>query len=136
MISITHNLAIDERQLDWQFIRASGPGGQNVNKVSSAVQLRFDTTSLPSHVQHKLHALAAGRISRDGVLVIEASVHRSQLMNRQDALDRLVALLRQAAHVPKRRIATRPTKGSQQRRLDGKRQRSQTKQRRQQKQFD
>lgn len=136
MISITHHLAIDEAQLEWQFIRASGPGGQNVNKVSSAAQLRFNTTLLPEAVRQRLVALAGNRINSEGELIIEASVHRSQLMNRQDALDRLVDLLRQAAHVPKRRVATRPTRGSKERRLEGKRQRSHTKKLRQQKGFD
>lgn len=136
MISITHNLVLDEHQLEWQFIRASGPGGQNVNKVNSAVQLRYDTTLLSEAILQRLHTLAGNRINSEGILVIEASVHRSQGLNRQDALGRLIDLLKQAAHVPKQRRATRPTRGSKEKRLEGKKQRGQVKRLRQQKSFD
>lgn len=136
MISITHNLSLDEHQLEWQFIRASGPGGQNVNKVNSAVQLRYDTTLLSEMIRQRLHTLAGNRINSEGILVIEASVHRSQGLNRQDALGRLIDLLKQAAHVPKQRRATRPTRGSKEKRLEGKKQRGQVKRLRQQKSFD
>jgi ribosome-associated protein len=128
MIRITDELHIDEAAITLDFVRASGPGGQNVNKVSSAVQLRFDTAGLPGDVRHRLRALAGSRLTKDGVVVLEAQRFRSQERNREDALERLVELLRQAAVRPKRRIKTRPTKGSKQRRLEGKRRRSETKQ--------
>jgi ribosome-associated protein len=131
MLSITPELAIDERDLVFEFVRASGPGGQNVNKVSSAVQLRFDAgnaASLPAAVFHRLRALAGSRMTKDGVIVIDARQFRSQERNRQDALDRLIALVREAAEPPKRRVKTRPGRAAKQRRLDGKRQRSRTKQ--------
>jgi len=109
-------------EIELSFIRASGPGGQAVNKTSSAVQLRFDvrTSRLPEAVKERLLASDDQRLSSEGVFVIKAQVHRSQDMNRQDAIERLVAWVQAAAHVPKARRATRPTRGSQQRRLAGK----------------
>ncbi len=125
------NLAVDERELDEKFMRASGPGGQNVNKVASAVRLRFDarnSPSLPEPVRARLLRLAANRISADGFLTIEASRFRTQERNRQDARDRLAALIRQAAVRPKPRRPTQPSRAARKRRLDSKRHRSRTKQ--------
>jgi ribosome-associated protein len=127
MISVTPTIAIDEREIEENFIRSSGPGGQNVNKLATAVQLRFDvrrSPSLPDGVRERLERLAGKRLTRDGVLIITAQRHRTQERNRQDALDRLLELIREAAIVPVRRRPTRPTMGSRQRRLEGKRRRS------------
>ena len=127
MISVTPTIAIDEREIEETFIRSSGPGGQNVNKLSTAVQLRFDvrhSPSLPDGVRERLERLAGKRLTRDGVLIITAQRHRTQERNRQDALDRLLELIREAAIVPVRRRPTRPTMGSRKRRLEGKRRRS------------
>jgi ribosome-associated protein len=127
MISVSLTIAIDEREIEENFIRSSGPGGQNVNKLATAVQLRFDvrhSPSLPDGVRERLERLAGKRLTRDGVLIITAQRHRTQERNRQDALDRLLELIREAAIVPVRRRPTRPTMGSRQRRLEGKRRRS------------
>lgn len=128
MIPVTRRIAIDERELQESFLRASGPGGQNVNKVETAVQLRFDvrnSPSLPDDVRARLLALAGHRLTNDGVLVITAQEHRSQDRNRAEALQRLLDLIREAAKPPPpKRRATKPTKGSQQRRLDSKSKRS------------
>jgi ribosome-associated protein len=127
MIHVTSSISIDERELEERFIRASGPGGQNVNKLSTAVQLRFDvrrSPSLPAGVRARLERLAGQRLTRDGVLVITAQRHRTQERNRQDALDRLIELIRRAAVPPVPRRPTRPTAGSRERRLQSKKQRS------------
>jgi ribosome-associated protein len=126
MIRITNHIAIDESELDESFIRASGPGGQNVNKLSTAVQLRFDvrrSPSLPNDVSERLQRLAGSRLTRDGVLVIIAQSHRTQGRNRQDALERLIQLIRQVAVAPIKRRPTRPTKASRERRIEGKKRR-------------
>jgi len=125
-IHITNSISIDESELTEEFIRASGPGGQNVNKLSTAVQLRFDvrhSPSLPPDVRVRLEGLAGRRLTREGVLVITAQQHRTQERNRQDALDRLIELIRQASVRPKLRRPTRPTKASRARRLEGKKRR-------------
>jgi ribosome-associated protein len=127
MIRITDRISIDEQELEERFIRASGPGGQNVNKLSTAVQLRFDarrSPSLPGDMRARLERLAGKRLTREGVIVITAQRHRTQERNRQDALDRLIELLRAAAVRPVPRRATKPTKGSRERRLETKKLRS------------
>lgn len=126
-IPITPNLSIPEDALDFAFVRSSGPGGQNVNKVASAVQLRFDiknAATLPEGVKMRAMAAAGTRLTKDGTIVIIADRHRTQTLNRQDAIDRLVALLEKAATPPKHRRATRPTLASKKRRLDSKARRS------------
>ena len=123
MIRVTAHISIDEREIEESFVRASGPGGQNVNKLSTAVQLRFDvrgSPSLPAEVRARLEQLAGARLTRDGVLVITAQSHRTQGRNRQDALDRLVDLIRRAAVVPRTRRPTKPTKASRERRIESK----------------
>jgi ribosome-associated protein len=133
MIPISDTLALDESELDESFIRASGPGGQNVNKVASAVQLRFDirhSPSLPADVRQRLERLAGKRVSQDGVLVITAQRFRSQERNRQDALDRLIGLIRRAASPPPPRRPTRPTAASRKQRLADKARRARLKRQR------
>jgi ribosome-associated protein len=123
MIEVTPTLAIDERELVVSFVRASGPGGQNVNKVSTAVQLRFDvrgSPSLPDDVATRLIRLAGARATKDGVIVISADRFRTQERNREDAIARLVALIARAAQRPKPRKATKPTKAAKAKRVDEK----------------
>ncbi len=122
-INITPGVFIHDDELSEKFVRASGPGGQNVNKVSSAVQLRFDVAAsptLPERVKQKLLSSPDQRMTNDGVLVIEAGRHRTQAANREDALQRLIQIIAKAAFVPRKRIATKPTLGSKKRRLDSK----------------
>jgi ribosome-associated protein len=129
LIRITDSIGIEERELDERFVRASGPGGQNVNKVSTAVELRFNVgaSSLPSDVKQRLIALAGSRMTGDEVLLIDSREHRTQAMNREAARARLVALLQHAARRPKVRRATKPKRAAKEKRLETKRQRSEVK---------
>jgi ribosome-associated protein len=130
MIEVTDSLAIDESEIQESFVRASGPGGQHVNKAATAVQLRFDVAhspSLPDSVRDRLMRLAGNRLTEDGVLIIDARRFRSQEQNREDALKRLVDLIRRAARKPNVRRATRPSAASEERRLRSKQRRSQVK---------
>lgn len=123
MIHIADNITIDENEIDEQFVRSSGPGGQHVNKTSTAVQLRFDvknSLSLPEPVKSRLKKLAGKRMTEEGVLVIDANEFRSQKMNREEARARLISLITQATVKPKPRKKTRPTLGSKEKRLTGK----------------
>ena len=137
MIRITPGIAIDEHEIEESFVRASGPGGQNVNKLATAVQLRFNvrgSPSLPDDVRERLERLAGSRLTRDGHLVIIAQRHRMQGRNREDALERLIDLIRRAAVAPRVRRPTRPTKASRQRRVEAKKHRAGLKQMRRVKQ--
>jgi ribosome-associated protein len=129
VIRITDTVVIEDRELDERFVRASGPGGQNVNKVSTAVELRFDVraSSLPFDVQDRLITLAGNRMTADGVLLIDSREHRTQGANRDAARARLVALLQHAARRPKTRRPTRPKPAAKEKRLASKRQRSEVK---------
>lgn len=130
MLHITPAISIDEKEIKESFVRASGPGGQNVNKVSTAVQLRFDvlhSPSLPEDARQRLIRIGGKRVTDDGVLVIDARRFRTQDRNRQDARDRLVEIVRKAARKPKPRKATRPTAASRQRRIEEKKQRGKVK---------
>jgi ribosome-associated protein len=124
MIPLAGDIVIDESELQWEFVRSGGPGGQNVNKVATAVQLRFDvsgSSSLPPEVKERLTRLAGRRMTSDGVLLIKAQRFRSQERNRVDALERLQEIIGEALRKPKRRIRTRPTASSRMQRLESKR---------------
>ena len=134
MLTITENIAIAEDELTESFIRASGPGGQNVNKVATAVELRFDvrrSPSLPGDVRQRLERLAGRRLTSAGVIIIRAERFRTQERNRADARERLINLVRRAAVVPKPRVKTKPSRAVKQRRLDAKTHRGRLKQTRQ-----
>jgi len=127
MIRITPDIELDEEKLEFDFVRSSGPGGQNVNKVSTAVQLRFDPSGLPDGVRERLLVLAGRRAAKDGTIRIKAHRHRTQAQNRRDAVQRLVDLLLEASRPPKRRRPTRPSRAAHERRLEQKRRRSRVK---------
>jgi ribosome-associated protein len=128
-LQIDHRLTIDDAELDERFVRASGPGGQNVNKVATAVQLRYDVgrSSLPPDVRDRLRAIAGSRMTDDDVLVIDARAHRTQLQNREDARERLAELIRRALVRPKRRTKTKPSRAAKEKRIESKKRRGQTK---------
>ena len=138
MIRVTNSIAIDDGELDESFVRASGPGGQNVNKLSTAAQLRFDTRrlALAPDAAIRLDRLAGQRMTKDGVIVIHAQRFRTQERNRADAIDRLLELLREAMTRPVPRRPTKPTLGSKKRRLEGKKRRSDVKAKRGSARFD
>lgn len=138
MLQITPSFQIHENELRFDYIRASGPGGQNVNKVATAVQLRFNAraSSLPEEVKSRLIRLAGKRVNDEGVLLIEAKQFRTQEQNREDAIQRFVALVRKATVKPKTRKKTKPTKASKEKRLQSKKQRGDIKKSRQTKSFD
>jgi ribosome-associated protein len=131
VIQITDQITIDEGELEEKFVRSSGPGGQNVNKVSTAVQLRFhvmNSTSLPNAIKDRLTVLAGSKMTEEGVLVIDARNHRTQSQNRKEARERFVELLREAAKEPTRRKKTQPSRAIREKRLEEKRRRGELKQ--------
>ena len=133
MIHITENISLHESEIQLEFIRASGPGGQNINKVSSAVQLRFDAVRSPAlndAVRTRLKQLSGHRMTADGILIIKARRYRTQDRNREDAVERLIALIRKAAQIPKQRRRTKPSAAAKQKRLTAKRRRGEIKRRR------
>ena len=138
MIEITPSLQIDERELQFEYIRASGPGGQNVNKVATAVQMRFDirASSLPEEVITRLLVLAGKRVTLDGTLVMEAKRFRTQEHNREDVIERFAELVRRSAFKPKKRTKTKPTRASKEKRLKAKKQRGEIKNTRSKKIFE
>lgn len=126
-IEITHNLSIEENELSYESAQSGGPGGQNVNKVSTAIYLRFDvdhSSSLTEEVKARLKSIAGKKVNKDGVLLIKAMQHRSQLQNREEAVDRLIELIRAATDIPRKRQPTKRSRASHQRRLDQKRHQS------------
>ncbi len=138
MIEIAPSLLIDERELQFDFVRASGPGGQNVNKVATAVQLRFDlrASTLPEEVKARLKKVAGKRVTSDDVLVIEAKSFRTQEKNREDAIGRFVGLVRKSLERPKPRKKTKPTRASKEKRLQAKKRRSEVKRTRVSREFE
>ena len=132
MIVVSPSLSIDEREIEERFVRSSGPGGQNVNKVATAVQLRFDVnaSSLPDEIKQRLVAVAGSRMTDEGVVVIEAREHRTQAQNREAARERLVTLVQRATHQPKKRRPTKPGKAAKEQRLASKQRRGEVKARR------
>jgi len=139
MVEINQHVNIDENELEFSFIRADGPGGQNINKVSTAVQLRFDvmhSTSLPEEVKPQLIKLAGNRVTHNGILIIVAKRYRSQDRNREDALERFRNLVRKAFEKPKKRVKTKPSKAAQEERLKEKKRKSEIKRLRRSRSFD
>jgi ribosome-associated protein len=126
MITITPTLSLDDREIEERFVRASGPGGQNVNKVATAVELRFDIahSTLPQDVKTRLVSVAGRRVTAEGVLVIDSRVHRTQGQNREAARERLVELVKRAAVAPRKRTATKPSRAARERRIESKKSRS------------
>ncbi len=129
MIRITENIFINENEIKEEFVRSSGPGGQNVNKVSTAVQLRFDVinSSLPQNVKERLIKISGKKTTAEGILIIDARKFRSQEKNREDALQRLILLIEKATHEPKKRIKTKPSKVAKEKRLSDKKRKSEIK---------